>query len=173
MDFFLGQLLLVPYSFAPAGFAFCNGQLMSISQNTALFSLLGTNYGGNGQTTFALPDLRGRIPVGQGQGPGLSIYDLGQIAGEESVPITQLEFPSHNHSLLGIPTPANVSQVAGAAPAGTGSLNLYGQGIAQLPANLHPMTLLPTGGSLPHENRMPFLTLNWIIALVGVFPARN
>jgi microcystin-dependent protein len=173
MEAYLGQILLVPYNFAPRGFAFCQGQILSISQNTALFSLLGTTYGGNGQTTFALPDLRGRIPVGQGQGPGLSIYDLGQMDGAESINLAITEIPAHSHAIKGSPLAADVSQVASAAPASTGSLNLYAPGSSSPNANLNPNTLKVTGGGLPHENRMPFLSLNWIIALNGIFPARN
>jgi microcystin-dependent protein len=173
MEVYLGQLLLVPYNFAPRGFAFCQGQILSISQNTALFALLGTTYGGNGQTTFALPDLRGRIPVGQGQGPGLQPYDLGQMDGEEAITLTLTEIPAHSHAVKGSPLPADVSQVSAAAPAGTGSLNLYAPGSSSPNANLHPNTVAVSGNGLPHENRMPFLSLNWIIALNGNFPARN
>src|SRR5215211_5023310 len=97
---FIGQIMLVPYNFAPRGWAFCQGQIMSIAQNTALFSLLGTTYGGNGQTTFALPDLQGRFPNGAGQGPGLSSYTLGQVAGAESVTLTQQQMPLHTHQLM-------------------------------------------------------------------------
>src|SRR5215475_4971153 len=96
---FLGQIMLVPYNFAPRGWAFCNGQLLSISQNTALFSLLGTTYGGNGQTTFALPDLRGRVPLSSGQGPGLSNYNLGQSGGQETVTLTGNQMPAHQHAI--------------------------------------------------------------------------
>jgi microcystin-dependent protein len=171
MEVYLGQLLLVPYNFAPRGFAFCQGQILSISQNTALFSVLGTTYGGNGTTTFALPDLRGRVPMGQGQGPGLQSYVLGQMDGEEANTLALTEIPAHSHAVKGSPLPADVSQVSAAAPASTGSLNLYAPGSSN--ANLHPNTILPAGNGLPHENRMPFLCLNWIIALNGNFPARN
>jgi microcystin-dependent protein len=173
MEAYLGQLLLVPYNFAPRGFAFCQGQILSISQNTALFSLLGTTYGGNGTTTFALPDLRGRIPVGQGQGPGLDPYVLGQMEGAESITLTGSEVPAHSHAIKGSQFAADVSQVSLAAPAGTGSLNLYALGTSSVNAFLNPNSVAVTGGGLPHENRMPFLSLNWIIALQGVFPARN
>jgi microcystin-dependent protein len=174
MEVFLGQLLLVPYNFAPRNFAFCQGQILPISQNTALFSLLGTNYGGNGTTTFALPDLQGRIPIGQGQGPGLEDYVLGQIDGVESIVLTLPELPSHNHSIKGSPLAATVSQVSGNAPSNTGAdLLLYAAGSASMNANLHPQTLQISGVGTPHENRMPVLTLNWVIALQGIFPARN
>ena len=174
MEVFLGQLLLVPYNFAPAGFAFCRGQILPISQNTALFSLLGTTYGGNGQTTFALPDLQGRIPIGWGQGPGLENYDLGQIGGEEAVILALTELPAHNHSIKGSPLAATASQVSGNAPSGTGAdLLLYAAGTSPVNATLHPQTLQVSGSGTPHENRMPVLTLNWVIALRGNFPARN
>jgi microcystin-dependent protein len=174
MEVFLGQLLLVPYNFAPRNFAFCRGQILPISQNTALFSLLGTTYGGNGTTTFALPDLQGRIPIGQGQGPGLEDYVLGQIDGVESIALTLPELPAHNHSIKGSPLAATVSQVSGNAPSGTGAdLLLYAAGSSSVNANLHPQTLQVSGNGIAHENRMPVLTLNWVIALQGNFPARN
>src|SRR5882762_859948 len=117
---FLAEVRIFPYNFAPQGWAFCDGQILPISQNTALFSLLGTNYGGNGTTTFALPDLQGRIPIGQGQGPGLEDYVLGQIDGVESIVLTLPELPAHNHSIKGSPLAATVSQVGGNAPSNTG-----------------------------------------------------
>src|SRR5882724_8079483 len=171
---FVAEIRMFGGNFAPKGWATCNGQLLPISQNTALFSLLGTTYGGNGTTTFALPDLQGRIPIGQGQGPGLEIYDLGQISGEESVLLTLPELPAHNHSIKGSPLAATVSQVSGNAPSNTGAdLLLYAAGSASMNANLNPQTLQISGVGTPHENRMPVLTLNWVIALQGLFPARN
>jgi microcystin-dependent protein len=176
MDPFVGQLLLGAFNFAPLGYALCHGQVLSIQQNTALFSLIGTNYGGNGVTTFALPDLRGRVPVGAGLGPGLSDYVMGQAEGSEVVNLSVSELPAHSHSIQGVGggSSAQVSQVAGNSLAGTGSnLNLYAVGTSSIGANLNPSTIAPSGGSLPHENRMPTLTLNWVIALNGVFPPRN
>jgi microcystin-dependent protein len=170
---FLGQIILVPYNFAPRGWAFCNGQLLSIAQNTALFSLLGTTYGGNGQTTFALPDLRGRVAISSGQGPGLGNYDLGQAAGSETQTLTVLQMPSHNHAVgaltdaISAPSPTN--NFLGTAPRGS---NLY----APQSANLTPMSPLmiqPTGGSQPFDIRDPYLTLNYCIALEGIFPSRS
>jgi len=139
---YLGEILIVPYNFAPKGFAFCNGQILSIQQNTALFSLLGTTYGGNGTTNFALPDLQGRTPVSSGQGPGLSQRDLGEFAGESSVTLLTTQIPSHTHQLA----------------AGGGTT----QGATQV-----------TGGGQPHNNRSPYLTFNFVIAMQGIFPARN
>jgi microcystin-dependent protein len=172
-EFYLGQLILVPYNFAPRGTAFCAGQILPISQNTALFSLLGTNFGGNGQTTFALPDLRGRAVMGQGQGPGLSQYVIGEQSGSESIILNITEMPAHAHQLMGSSLPADLSQVGGNVLAGGGSLNFYAPGISSSGAILNQTAVGMAGGNQAHENRMPFLTLNWIIALEGIFPARN
>jgi microcystin-dependent protein len=167
---FVGQILIVPFNFAPKGFAFCNGQILLISQNVALFSLLGTTYGGDGRTTFALPDLQGRVPIGMGQGPGLSTYNLGQKGGEEFVTLTLAQIPSHSH----IP-------MAGASPANSGSpagnywsmprVLLYSSTAPDTAMN--PAALGMTGGGQPHENRKPFLVMNYIIALQGIYPARS
>lgn len=167
-EVFLGSLMCVPYNFAPKGFAFCLGQLLPISQNTALFSLLGTTYGGDGRSTFALPDLQGRVSVSSGQAPGLSIYDLGSLGGTSSVSLQTSEMPGHNHSIVGTTALPNQSHALGAVPA---RKNLYGnsvQGITQLAPN----ALGVVGGSQSHENLMPTITLNWIIALTGIFPSR-
>lgn len=166
---FIGQLLLVPYNFAPQGWAMCNGQLLSIAQNTALFSLLGTTYGGDGQTTFALPDLRGRVPLSSGQGPGLSNYTLGEAGGAESITLTAAQMPQHTHSAnanAGDPTdttPTNHVPAGGS----TGSYNAAANTV------MSAGMIGPAGGSQPHENRQPYLTLNWIIALEGIFPSRS
>ena len=124
MDPFLGQLMLVPYNFAPRGWAFCNGQIMSIAQNTALFSLLGTTYGGNGQTTFALPDLRGRVAVSAGQGPGLQNYSLGEIAGSETVTLISSQMPAHTH-LVGASTGSAQATPDNAFPGSDTSTQIY------------------------------------------------
>jgi microcystin-dependent protein len=160
--------MLVPYNFAPRGFAFCQGQLMPISQNTALFSLLGTYYGGNGQTTFALPDLRGRIPNAFGSGPGLSNYDLGETGGEETVTLLYTEMPVHFHHIQGSGLP-NSSQAANNVPARAA---VYLKPPA-FDVMLDQGAFSPNGGNQPHDNLMPTLTLNWIIALTGIFPARG
>lgn len=158
---FLGQLLAVPYNFAPQGWALCNGQLLAITQNTALFSLLGTTYGGNGTTTFGLPDLRGRVPISSGQGPGLSDYFLGEAAGAE----TTAGIVAHTHALGANAGLGTTDSPAGAVPAAGGSYAASGDGTA----------LVPTGstGSSAIDIRDPYLTINWIIALSGIFPSRN
>ena len=173
-DPWLGEIALVPYNFAPRGWAFCDGQILPIAQNTALFALLGTTYGGNGQTTFALPDLRGRVPMhtGGGQGPGLSAYSLGEQGGVENVVLIQGQMPVHNHlenvsSANGTsdnPSNAILARNASGVPQyGTGAPN----------AAMAAGAIANAGGGQPHENRPPFLGLNYIIALEGIFPSRN
>ena len=162
-------------NFAPRGWAFCAGQIISIAQNTALFALVGTTYGGNGQTTFALPDLRGRVPIGQGNGPGLPPVDLGEVAGQESVTLINTEIPAHNHTVsLGASNidgnPAAVKSPANAVAGYSDSAPLY--------APTGNTTMLPfnsgiTGGNQPHTNLQPYLALNYIIAMEGIFPSRN
>jgi len=164
---FIGQLMLVPYNFAPRGWAFCQGQLLPIAQNTALFSLLGTTYGGNGQTNFALPDLRGRVPISSGQGPGLSNYDLGQMGGNETVTLTTGQIPAHNHAINANSGDANDGSPANSFPAGGGAYNSAAN------AAMNQAMASTVGGNQPHENRPPYLTLNWIIALEGIYPSRN
>ena len=167
---FIGEIILFAGNFAPRNWAFCNGQLLSISQNTALFSILGTTYGGNGQTTFALPDLRSRVPVHAGQGPGLSSYALGQVGGEETTTLTVNQMPAHAHTATNPAAntdPTSNRPAASLAPARGGA---YGPTPA---AQLAGPTVAPTGGSQPHSNLQPHLTLNYIIALFGIFPSRN
>ncbi len=170
MDPFVAEIRLFPFTFAPRGWAFCNGQLLPISQNTALFSLLGTTYGGDGKSTFALPDLQGRVPLHPGQGPGLSDYFLGQTGGADTVTLLESEMPAHSHALrvsdldgdLSLGTPTRVLGNSTGAKA-------YGSGTDVV---LAPQTLQFAGGSLPHNNLQPYLTLNYCIALQGVFPPR-
>ena len=169
-DPFLGQILLLPYNFAPRGWAFCQGQLLSISQNTALFSLLGTTYGGNGQTTFALPDLRGRVAISSGQGPGLQNYDLGGVGGNESVTLALNQMPLHNHQALAVDDDATTSipgnhALANITPAGYTTKNPT--------AAMSPGMIGNTGGNQPFQNLPPYLTLNYCIALEGIYPSRN
>jgi microcystin-dependent protein len=169
---FLGELRLVPYNFAPRGWAACNGQVMAITQNTALFSLLGTTYGGNGVTTFNLPDLRSRVPIHTGEGAGLSPYTLGQMGGEESVTLTTQQLPAHNHLLQASNTNGNTMGPNGAVPARAKKVLRY----ASDPDGntfMNQATVTPTGQSLPHDNVPPYLVLQWIIALEGIFPSRN
>jgi microcystin-dependent protein len=173
-DPFVAEIRIFPFNFAPKGWAFCDGQLMPISQNTALFSLLGTTYGGDGKVTFALPDLQGRAPMHPGQGKGLSLHDLGEESGTETVTLLESEIPVHTHSLQANPSPATTpTPAAGASIARSVGGSSY-KGTPFTPTqNLAFQALAPTGGSLPHNNMMPYLTLNFNIALQGVFPPRT
>jgi microcystin-dependent protein len=163
---FIGQIMLFGGNFAPSGWALCNGQLLSIQQNTALFSILGTTYGGNGQTNFALPDLRGRVPMHFGQGPGLSNFTEGQVGGAETVTLTQLQMPTHTHPLNATDADQTTNRPNNAVFARGGFYAGTGDGTQMAP--------LPTaGGSQPHENHQPFLVMNYCIALLGIFPSRN
>lgn len=172
MDPFVAEIRIFSFNFAPKGWAFCNGQLLPLSQNTALFSLLGTTYGGNGKSNFALPDMQGNTPMHPGQGPGLSLHDLGEIGGSETVTLLESEIPSHNHSLQ---TAALNSQSTSPANNSLGRGNpakVYTNSTNQI----QPMgvnTIGISGSSLPHNNMMPYLTLNFCIALQGVFPPRG
>jgi microcystin-dependent protein len=173
-DPWLGEIALVAFNFAPVGWAMCNGQLLSIAQNTALFSLLGTTYGGDGQKTFALPDLRSRVPLHFGQGTGLSSYSLGQAVGVESVTLQTQQIPAHTHAY----TP-QASTTGGTAVSPAGALwatsatgdTIYRTGASN--ASMAAQSLGQTGGGQPHENRQPTLALNYIIALQGIFPSRS
>lgn len=170
MDPFLGEIRMFGGNFAPRGWAMCNGQQLSVAQNTALFSILGVTYGGNGQTTFGLPDLRSRVPMHFGQGPGLSSYTLGENAGSESVTLLTSEMPMHTHALGCASNAALTSSPdpAGKFMANTDPTNSYADTTDSMSG---PLTT--AGGSQPHENRQPFLCINFIIALEGVFPSRN
>jgi microcystin-dependent protein len=166
---FLGEIYIVPYNFPPRGYTFCAGQVLSIAQNTALFSLLGTTFGGNGQTTFALPDLRGRVPVGAGQGQGLSNVDLGQVSGHETVTLTQSQMPAHGHL-------AAASQAGATSARPSGQVPAAGQAVYAASSDgttLNPAFVQNTGSSQPFDIHPPFLGLNYIIALEGIFPSRN
>ena len=167
---FIGEIMLVPYNFAPRGFAFCSGQNLSIAQNTALFSLLGTTYGGNGQTTFALPDLRGRCVVSSGQGPGLSNYDLGEQIGTESITLITNQIPIHTHGVRAVDDDPTSGTPTNNFPA-----NIAAKGYSSAAANttMNPNMIQGSGGNQPHANLQPLLTLNYCIALEGVFPSRN
>ena len=167
-DPFVAEIRIFPFNFPPRGWAFCNGQLMPISQNTALFSLLGTTYGGDGKSTFALPDLQGSAPMQPGQGQGLSLRDLGEQSGVESITLLVSEIPLHTHNYQATEEAANENNPKDNAPAA--GVGMYAQ-----PNNLTPMAfqaLSPAGGGLPHNNMQPYLTLNFCIALQGVFPQR-
>jgi microcystin-dependent protein len=167
---FIGEIRLFAGNFAPQGWALCNGQLMAISQNTALFSLLGTTYGGNGQTTFALPDLRGRVPVHRGQGPGLTPRTQGEQSGSETVTLLSTQMPAHSHALRASTVAATGSTPAGALLGAT-SVNSYDNSAAGVP--MAAGAIGSTGGSQPHDNMAPTLALNYIISLFGIFPSRS
>lgn len=169
-DPFVAEIRVFPFNFAPTGWAFCNGQILPLSQNTALFSLLGTTYGGDGKSTFALPDLQGSVPMHPGQGPGLSLYDLGQVGGSEYVTLLQSEIPSHTHGLMTAADDQYESNVATNNALTRSNLNIYSNTLTI--TQMAFQSLSPVGGSLPHNNMMPYLTLNFCIALQGVFPAR-
>lgn len=172
-DPFVAEIRIFPFNFAPRGWAWCDGQLLPLSQNTALFSLLGTTYGGNGKSNFALPDLQGRSPMHPGQGPGLSLHDLGETGGSETVTLLESEMPAHAHS-------AQVSLADAIERTPEASMPATGIGIGMYapntPATFAPMaaeTLQPAGGDQPHNNLQPYLTLYFNIALQGVFPPRG
>lgn len=170
-DPFVAEIRIFPFNFAPRGWAFCDGQLLPISQNTALFSLLGTTYGGDGRSTFALPNLQGAVPMHPGQGPGLSLHDLGESSGSDSVTLLTSEIPLHTHA-------TNASQADGSEREPTGQLLATGIAVGQFGSaasltGLHPQALAPSGGGQPHNNLMPYLALYFCIALQGVFPPRS
>jgi microcystin-dependent protein len=168
---FVAELRLVGFNFPPKGWAFAAGQILSISQNTALFSLLGTTYGGDGKSNFALPNLQGSLALGFGQGPGLSLYDLGQTGGSPTITLLGSETPNHQHSAFAVLTAESGSAPAGNALANSGANHIYANSATLV--QMSPSALSPFGGNLPHNNMMPFLTLNWVIALQGVFPPRT
>lgn len=190
---FIGEIRTFGFNFAPRSWAMCNGQLLAISQNTALFSLLGTVYGGDGRTTFQLPDLRSRVPVHSGQGPGLSNYPLGKSGGVETVTLNQNQMPSHTHigNTSGFTVTFPASTVAATTPTPSPSVrlgkaagqdrdptpNIYTTGAADTDLGQFPatgnLTNENTGGSQAHENRMPYQVINYCICLQGIFPSRN
>lgn len=166
---FLGEIRQTSFAFAPKGWALCNGQILPIAQNQALFAILGTTYGGNGQTTFALPDLRGRSPV-----HASAAMPQGSRVGEEAHTLTGNEIPPHTHGLQGSADLANNTSPVGNVPAakGRGGKDIYAPGSSPLQP-MSPQAVAPSGGSQPHENMQPFLAINFIIALTGIFPSRN
>lgn len=168
-DQFVAEIRMFGFNFAPTGWAQCNGQLLPLSQNTALFSLLGTTYGGDGKSTFALPDLQGNVPLHPGQGQGLSLYDLGQQGGSEFITLLDSELPLHTHTFSASEELVNENNV---------TANLFGAGETRYGAlantvQMAPQALTPAGGSLPHNNLMNYLVVNFCIALQGIFPPRT
>lgn len=166
---FVAEIRIFPFNFAPTGWAWCDGQLMPLSQNTALFSLLGTTYGGDGESTFALPDLQGRAPMHPGQGPGLSLHDLGETGGSETVTLLESEIPAHSHAFRVVSDPAELqgpSTVRAVARSANGFAYHPGPGNVQM----SPQALAQAGGDQPHNNMQPYLTFTFCIALQGAFP---
>jgi len=175
MDPFVAEIRIFAGNFAPIGWALCNGQILPISQNTALFSLIGTQFGGNGTTNFALPNLQGSVPVGQGIGAGLSPRNVGDSGGEQNVTLSQNTMASHNHQMSGLATagsnttPDPTMALAEPNPA---TFPAYQTSLGSSPTTLNANAVTPAGGGQPHNNLQPFLVLNFIIALQGIFPAR-
>jgi microcystin-dependent protein len=172
-DPFVAEIRIFPFNFAPRGWAWCDGQLLPLSQNTALFSLLGTTYGGNGKSNFALPDLQGRAPMFWGQGPGLSLRDLGETGGSETVSLLESEIPSHAHAVTAANEAGTTNVPTGslvARPFGRGNNLFAAPGAATA---MNPSAVLPAGGDQPHNNMQPYLTFYFCIALQGVFPPRT
>ena len=182
MEPFIGQIMMFGGNFAPRGWALCNGQLLSIAENTALFSILGTTYGGDGRTTFGLPDLRGRAPVHAGMGPGLMDRPLGSKGGSEAVTLTVGQMPTHDHTVqvpgtsdqgnVDSPADAQLAMVAGGQGRGNASRAPYNQG-GTSDAGMLPFQTGQAGGTAPHDNMSPYQAVNFIIALQGLFPSRS
>ena len=173
-DPFVAEIRIFPFNFAPKGWAWCNGQLMPLSQNTALFSLLGTTYGGDGKSTFALPDLQGRAPMHPGQGAGLSLHDLGEVGGSETVTLIESEIPAHSHALNStVEDGTQGTLTPGVTLATSVGGNLYHSNTSANLVAMSATSLAPAGASLPHNNMQPYLTLYFNIALQGVFPPRS
>ena len=175
MDPFVAEVRIFPFNFSPKGWAFCDGQILPLSQNTALFSLLGTTYGGDGKSNFALPNMQGNAPMHPGQGPGLSLHDLGETGGSDTVSLLESEIPSHSHTARASSTQADVQQ-----PTPTTSLARPNGAVPYVPGSPQPAlvtmngnSLAPAGGDQPHNNMQPYLTLNFCIALQGVYPPRT
>ena len=167
---FVGEIRMFAGNFAPRGFAYCDGQLLAVSQNDALFSLFGTIYGGDGRTTFGLPDLRGRVPIHYGNGPGLNNRNIGAKGGAENVTLIASQAAAHNHSLSASTVAAADTSPAGNVTATSGSSNIYGSAIGTA---MNPGAIGNTGGSQFHPNLMPTQCIHFIVALFGVYPSRN
>src|SRR3954468_10032761 len=173
-DPFVAEIRIFPFNFAPRGWAWCDGQLLPLSQNTALFSLLGTTYGGDGKSNFALPDLQGSAPMHPGQGPGLSLHDLGEQGGEQTVTLLQSEMPAHSHSVNAANFPAEIKAPTPlTALARSHGGNGYQTNSTANLQHMNPAAFAPAGSSFPHNNMQPYLTMYFNIALQGVFPPRG
>ena len=173
MEPFIGEIKLFAGNFAPRGFMFCHGQLLSIAEHTALFSLLGTMYGGDGRTSFGLPDLRGRVVVGAGHGPGLHSYNEGQKGGQEAVTLTTAEMPSHTHSMHAHKSRGNQGDPEGASLGDSSNRDRDFRGKGDVNTTMSANSIGNTGGGQAHENRQPFLAMNYIIAIMGIYPSRS
>lgn len=170
---FLAEIRIFPFNFAPVGWAFCDGQILPLSQNTALFSLLGTTYGGDGKSNFALPNMQGNAPMFYGQGPGLSLHDIGETGGSDTVSLLESEIPSHPHALMATPQQADAGTPAPNLALARSTPGMIYTATTTPQAQLSDSTIAPAGGDQPHNNLMPYLTLNFCIALQGVFPPRS
>ena len=172
---YVGEIRLLGFNFAPLGWIPCDGRLLSIAEYDTLFTLLGTTYGGDGQSTFAVPDLRGRIPIHQGQGPGLSTYVLGEMSGTESVTLTANQMPAHTHQAVATTAAASTGTPGPALLPGTvsGQTMYVTDTSGGAPFTLAPQSMTTAGGSQPHENCMPTLTVNFCISPYGIFPSQN
>ena len=173
MDPFVAEIRIFPFNFAPKGWAFCDGQILPLSQNTALFSLLGTTYGGDGKSNFALPNMQGNAPMHPGQGPGLSLHDLGETGGSDTVSLLESEIPSHSHAVMAAVNPSTARLPApNVSIARSAGVSAYQTNTTQL-VNMADNAIAPAGGDQPHNNMQPYLTLNFCIALQGVYPPRT
>jgi len=173
-DPFVAEIRIFPFNFAPRGWAWCDGQLLPLSQNTALFSLLGTTYGGNGKSNFQLPDMQGRAPMHPRQGPGLSLHDLGETGGSDTVTLLESEIPNHNHTLRSSVEDATQGTLSNGVTISTSvGGSMYQNTTNTNLVSMSTSALSPAGGSVPHNNMQPYLTFYFCIALQGVFPARN
>jgi microcystin-dependent protein len=173
MDPFVAEIRIFGFNFPPRGWAFCDGQLLPLSQNTALFSLLGTTYGGDGKSNFALPDLKGRVPMHPGQGPGLSLHDLGESDGSEAVTLLESEMPGHSHTIAANDNLGNTHDPSGNLLGRAGGGFAYQSNTTANLARMAPIAITPAGGSQPHNNMQSYLTCNFCIALQGVYPPRT